>query len=66
MFCFIHDVDMLQVALEDAIKASLELKKRLVDQHRLDVQQEVMEQMLFSLIRHFGYKVRHQLQERYL
>jgi len=45
-----------KVALEDAIKASLELKKRLVDQHKLDVQQDVMEKLLFSLIRQFGYK----------
>ena len=43
------------MAFEDAVSASLELKKQLVDAGRLDVPQDELEQMLFDLVRKQGY-----------
>eukprot|EP00698_Gefionella_okellyi_P012338 TRINITY_DN3318_c0_g1_i1.p1 TRINITY_DN3318_c0_g1~~TRINITY_DN3318_c0_g1_i1.p1 ORF type:complete len:396 (-),score=86.98 TRINITY_DN3318_c0_g1_i1:171-1358(-) len=48
-----------KVAFEHAVKASLELKKQLVDQNKLDVQQEEMTNMLFAVIGKMGYTDQH-------
>lgn len=39
----------------DAVKIALELKKRLVDQGLLEVNQAEMENQLFQILRTYGY-----------
>jgi len=43
------------MSFEDAIHVSLELKKQLVDQGKLDISQEEMEQALFAMVKQLGY-----------
>ncbi len=44
-----------QVSYADSLKISLSLKKSLVDQNRLDITQDAMEEALFSIMRGYGY-----------
>lgn len=44
-----------QVHYKDAIKIALELKKRLVDGGMLEVRQEDLEELLFDIMRSYGY-----------
>ena len=48
-------IDDSQVSSEDAVNIALDLKKRLVDEGRLDVSQGDMEALLFQIMQNYRY-----------